>query len=172
MQKTAIFLAFLTIIGPSSLASGQFGDGEKVVMLDDCDPGDPAWVTAGGCIQDEGEVTRSEFNGERFSSLALSIIGHQAWRNDPAYLTILSGEPLQVRNKGGRGHTFTKVQEFGGGVLTQLNQGLTLAPECANATNVPPGERDEITALTEGNHRFQCCFHPWMRTLVKVKSGN
>ncbi len=20
-----------------------------------------------------------------------------------------------------------------------------------------------------GNHRFMCCFHPWMRALIKVK---
>ena len=23
--------------------------------------------------------------------------------------------------------------------------------------------------LKEGNHRFQCCIHPWMRAIIKVK---
>jgi hypothetical protein len=23
--------------------------------------------------------------------------------------------------------------------------------------------------LAEGNHRFQCCVHPWMRALTKVQ---
>jgi hypothetical protein len=26
----------------------------------------------------------------------------------------------------------------------------------------------EIALLSPGNHRFQCCIHPWMRALIKV----
>jgi hypothetical protein len=47
---------------------------------------------------------------------------------------------------------------------------LIQAPECVNssATDVPPGTTLQVTGLGEGNHRFQCCIHPWMRTLIKV----
>ena len=27
----------------------------------------------------------------------------------------------------------------------------------------------EVDNLTPGNHKFQCCIHPWMRAIVKVK---
>jgi plastocyanin len=75
---------------------------------------------------------------------------------------------VKVTNRGGRVHTFTEVAEFGGGRVPPLNQGLVPAPECATATNVPPGTSQEVTGLGPGNHRFQCCIHPWMRALVKV----
>jgi hypothetical protein len=26
-----------------------------------------------------------------------------------------------------------------------------------------------VADLAPGNHRFQCCIHPWMRAIVKVK---
>jgi hypothetical protein len=29
--------------------------------------------------------------------------------------------------------------------------------------------RPHLGGLAEGNHRFQCCIHPWMRAIVKVK---
>jgi hypothetical protein len=66
-------------------------------------------------------------------------------------------------------HTFTEVASFGGGRVPPLNVGLAPAPECAAAVNVPPGHRIEIEGLEPGNHRFQCCIHPWMRALVKVQ---
>jgi hypothetical protein len=37
------------------------------------------------------------------------------------------------------------------------------------ATDLQPGDRTEVSGLAEGNHRFQCCIHPWMRALIKVK---
>jgi hypothetical protein len=27
-----------------------------------------------------------------------------------------------------------------------------------------------VSGLTVGNHRFQCCNHPWMRAIIKVKA--
>jgi plastocyanin len=143
-------------------------EGKKVVMRDDCDPDDPAWAPV-GCALRDGDVTFAEFNGELSSPLSLSVIGHQAWRNDPSYLKIETDDEVRVRNRGGRPHTFTKVAQFGGGRIPPLNQGLIPAPECATAPAVPPGGSTEITGLAAGNHRFQCCFHPWMRAIVKVQ---
>jgi hypothetical protein len=35
--------------------------------------------------------------------------------------------------------------------------------------NLPPGAGAKLSGLTAGNHKFQCCIHPWMRAIVKVK---
>jgi plastocyanin len=98
------------------------------------------------------------------------VIGHQGWRNDPPYLKVDEGQTVNVRNRGGRVHTLTRVANFGGGRVPPLNQGLIPAPECAAATDIAPGEKTEISDLTPGNHRFQCCIHPWIRMLIKVET--
>jgi len=99
------------------------------------------------------------------------VIGHQAWRNDPPYLKIREGQTVRVRNRGGRAHTFTEVANFGGGKIPNpgLNKGLVTAPECPASTNLAPGASTTVENLAAGNHRFQCCIHPWMRAIVKVK---
>jgi plastocyanin len=144
----------------------------KVKMLDDCDPRDPAWAATGGCALKEGDVTLAEFNAELLSSLADAVVGHQAWQNDPTYLKIEVGETVRVKNAGGRLHTFTEVANFGGGRIPNpdLNFGLDPAPECLqpSTTDVAPGDTLKVKDLSIGNHRFQCCIHPWMRTLIKV----
>jgi plastocyanin len=141
-----------------------------IAIRDDCDPNDPGWAPTGGCLLKRGDVTLAEFNAELNSALAASVVGHQAWRNDPSYLKIESGKNVRVANEGGRVHTFTEVAQFGGGRVPPLSRGLVPAPECAGAMNIPPGERIEIDGLAPGNHRFQCCIHPWMRALIKVEA--
>jgi len=138
----------------------------NVEILDDCMPNADWGVN--GCLLEEGDVTRVEFNDELLSPLADAVIGHQAWRMDPSYLKIESGDTVNVKNKGGRNHTFTKVEFFGGGSVPALNVGLDPALECTAVPNLPPGESFKITGLSVGNHRFQCCRHPWMRALIKV----
>ena len=79
--------------------------------------------------------------------------------------------------RAGRVHTFTEVANFGGGRVPPLNLSqpgippLTQAPECVapGVVDIPGGGKDVVGGLTPGNHRFQCCIHPWMRTLVKVE---
>ena len=143
----------------------------EIAIRDDCDPRDPGWTPTGGCLLRRGDVTLAEFNGELDSPLAAAVIGHLAWRNDPSYLEVETGRSVRVRNEGGRVHTFTKVANFGGGRVPSpaLNEGLAPAPECPGSMDIAPGNRVEISGLAEGNHRFQCCIHPWMRALVKVQ---
>jgi hypothetical protein len=155
---------------PSGTALAHDDHGRVVVMRDDCDPNDPAWAPTGGCTRQNGQVTNAEFAGELDSPLAAAVIGHQAWRNDPSYIEIEGDDFLIARNRGGRVHTFTKVAQFGGGRVPPLNEGLVPAPECAAATNVPPDHQVTVEPLPMGNHRFQCCIHPWMRAFVKVKA--
>jgi hypothetical protein len=149
--------------------------GNKIAIRDDCDPSDPAWNPTGGCELKKGDVTFAEFNMELESPLApTSVIGHEAWRNDPPYLEIKEGRPVMVRNRGGRVHTFTEVANFGGGKVPNpfLNKGLVTAPECPGSEDLEPGASGRIEDLAAGNHRFQCCIHPWMRAIVKVKPAD
>jgi len=146
-----------------------------IAMLDDCDPRDPGWDAVGGCVLRRGNVTFAEFVEELDSPLSAAVVGHQAWRNDPQYLVIKAGKSVRVRNDGGRVHTFTRVHEFGGGKVPPpaglgLNEGLVIAPECPGSKDVPPGESIQLSGLPPGNHRFQCCIHPWMRAMIKVKA--
>jgi plastocyanin len=149
----------------------DFSERRNIAIRDDCDPRDPGWAPTGGCLLRRGDVTFDEFNAEMNSPLAASVVGHQAWRNDPSYAEIKDGKTVRVRNEGGRTHTFTEVAAFGGGKVPSpaLNKGLVTAPECPTSTDIPPGGSAEITGLGVGNHRFQCCIHPWMRALIKVK---
>jgi plastocyanin len=144
-----------------------------IAILDDCDASDPAWGATGGCAIRGGAVREAEFGAFLVSPLALSVIGHPAWRNEPSYLRVRNGKDVRVTNDGGRSHTFTPVAQFGGGRVTQLNIGLEQAPECApgapNQNPLAPGERLVLDNLAPGNHRFQCCIHPWMRAQVKVQ---
>ena len=149
----------------------------EVVLRDDCDPNDPGWTPTGGCTLPEGDVTLAEFNAQRLSPLAPSVIGHLAWWFDPNYLKVKAGKKISIRNDGGRTHTFTEVANFGGGRVPPLNASqpgvppLTPAPEClaAGVVNLPGGATDTVDGLAPGDHRFQCCIHPWMRTLIKVQ---
>lgn len=169
----AVLLALVATAFAAITPSGRSDDDSgrhQIAMLDDCDPRDPLWNNVGGCALKRGDVSFLEFVGEADSPLAAAVIGHQAWRNSPSYLEVTVGRTIRVKNEGGREHTFTKVANFGGGVVPTLNEGLQTAPECLEFENVEPGDTTTLPSLAVGNHRFMCCFHPWMRALIKVKA--
>ena len=160
------------VFAATTLAGGSDNhSGKRIAIQDDCDPTDPSWNMVGGCAQTKGNVTLAEFAGENDSPLSAAVVGHQAWRNAPSYLVIRPGDTVRVTNEGGRVHTFTEVAAFGGGIAPNpaLNEGLQTAPECLASVNVLPGHGATVAGLALGNHRFMCCFHPWMRALIKVK---
>lgn len=165
---TVVSLVAVFAAGTSAAGSDRDDSDRRILMLDDCDRNDPAWNEVGGCTR-KGKVTVAEFDEELDSPLADAVVGHQAWRNEPSYLVVKQGATVRVKNAGGRPHTFTKVAEFGGGVVPPLNEGLDFSPECAGLVEVPPGAKTKLSGLAVGNHRFICCFHPWMRALVKVE---
>ena len=148
----------------------------RIAVMDNCDPGDAAWNPTGGCAQfpQNGDVSNAEFFAFLRSPLTVppnaALVGHPSWRNEPPYLSVKEGRTVHVKNDGGRGHTFTEVAQFGGGVVGLLNVGLNPAPECAtDAVPLPPGATQEITDLDPGLHKFQCCIHPWMRAAIRVE---
>lgn len=145
----------------------------QVAVVDDCDASDPSWAASGGCALAGGVVNNAEFGALLTSTLATAVVGHSAWRMEPSYLRAESGKSITVMNIGGRNHTFTPVAQYGGGRVAPFNVGLTPAPECAPTTPdtylLPAGGQLQLNDLTPGNHRFQCCFHPWMRAVIKVQ---
>jgi len=167
--------ARVTAAGDRTSADDGDRDFAKIALLDDCDPRISAgWNTPtdpSQCIRREGAVSRSEFTMFLTSPFSAAVVGHPAWTIDPTYTKPEAGERLRVRNEGGRGHTFTEVANYGGGFIPVLNIGVTPAPECLAAAGsiIPPGGKMDVTGLAPGNHKFQCCIHPWMRALVKVQ---
>lgn len=152
------------------------GNDNNISMMDDCLPGDPGWTPTGGCglKPHQGDVPTAEFGMLLTSPLITGLVGHPSWRNEPNHLTANEGRRVRVKNDGGRAHTFTRVANFGGGSVGGFNIGMTRAPECpaspAGVTDaVGPGGATEITGLAPGLHKFQCCFHPWMRSTIRVQ---
>jgi hypothetical protein len=108
-----------------------------------------------------------------------------AWRFSPDQVSS-DHQPLSItlKNMGGETHTFTKVNKFGGGFVDALNQASgnpVPAPECAQLVNgvltpqapgvdnlfIPAGSTAMAsTSRREGQLRYQCCIHPWMRFVV------
>jgi hypothetical protein len=176
-------LSMLWVVGrPTELAADRGGE-KKIALIDDCDPDDPNWAPV-GCLQEKGDVTNAEFglflrspfynNAPAGSPPSLFLVGHPSWRNEPSHLVVEEGKRIDVKNEGGRPHTFTKVAEFGGGRVPPLLVGTQTAPECVlpageiDPNQLAPGARLKLKTSGEGIVRFQCCFHPWMRSTIRV----
>jgi plastocyanin len=157
--------------------SAQVTSGNNtVVMMDNCLPGDPGWNPTGGCAQKPnlGDVSVMEFGQLLVSPLISSLVGHPSWRNEPSHLLVKPGQRVKVTNRGGRAHTLTKVENFGGGSVGGFNIAMTRAPECPPTPPevqdaVAPGATITMSGLAPGLHKFQCCFHPWMRATIRVQ---
>jgi plastocyanin len=99
------------------------------------------------------------------------------WDFEPDVLNVKQGTTLVVTNQGGEPHTFTEIKNFGGGFVEGLNAGEPIVSECAGGfknvevakTRIIQGSSVNVTDLSKGEHRFQCCIHPWMRMKVEVK---
>jgi hypothetical protein len=97
-----------------------------------------------------------------------------AWHFAPPSVMMQVGQLLVADNRGGETHTFTEVEEFGGGIVPLLNglMGLTtVAPECnqlAPGDFLPPGSSSSELEEEAGTEKYQCCIHPWMRAEVRI----
>jgi hypothetical protein len=126
---------------------------KHILMMDACDPETfNAAIGPGTCVRQGG------VRFERF----LRLLGqHQSvgpWRFAPATIHARVGQTLHAVNHGGEVHTFTEVEEFGGGIIPDLNDlaGTPIpAPECLALTGadfVPPGgtHTDEVEESAPG----------------------
>ena len=152
----------------TSLAGGR--QDVLVNMLDACDPDSfNAVIGPGACVR-SGGVKFDQFIAQ-LTRLAFAA----PWRFAPQNTNVRVGQTFVAVNKGGEEHTFTEVDEFGGGIvpiLNQLSHNPTIAPACANLDEddvVPAGGsyREEIDHT--GTLKFQCCIHPWMRLEATVR---
>jgi plastocyanin len=166
----------------TNVATAQVNSNDpNIALVDNCDPATfNNAIGPGTCaaLPHERDTTFAEFVGLLFSPLAANIIGHPAWNFAPGYISIPAGQTVRVTNAGGEGHTFTEVAAFGGGFVQFLNGvggpagtvPLVEAGACASSpVVVAPGDTVKIKGLAPGEHKFQCCIHPWMRAVVDVE---
>jgi len=152
------------------VSAAQGGDpGRQIVLRDLC--GGDTWAPFGGCAIN-GPVERPEWL-ER----VLATGSHPLWANSPVQTSVQEGTTLEVVNVGGRPHSLTRVANFGGGALPLLNtreDTAIPAPECLQDFEAitPAGGSLFHTFTGLGEQRFQCCFHPWMRTTVNVTAAH
>jgi plastocyanin len=141
----------------------------SVIMQDACDPDSfNAVIGAGACVRNGG----MKFDAFIEQLTKLGFVG--PWHFAPKSVTARTGQEFLVMNQGGETHTFTEVEEFGGGIVADLNERMhlsTVAPECKALEQddfVAPGQtyREEIEE--SGHEKYQCCIHPWMRLEANI----
>ena len=160
-------------------------DVRTITIRDDCDPATFNEAVGPGTCVGDGGTTFDEF-------LAELPDGDDHWRFN-SDRTETDGA-VNSTNRGGETHSFTEVGAFGGGFIPLLNQpDEDLAPECVKLENgepipspandgtfipgpgfnpqtiVPAGKSSPTQTLKKGSHKFQCCIHPWMRSVVTRK---
>ena len=140
----------------------------QILMMDACDPATfNENVEPGTCVGRHGGVPFAQFIAELTQTQKAG-----AWHFAPPNTTAREGQTLLATNNGGEIHTFTRVSQFGGGLVSDLNQlsgNLEVAPECTKLEDddfVPPGGTYEEKVGSEGTQLFECCIHPWMRTVI------
>src|SRR4051812_1687765 len=165
-------------LAPAAMADGPKTEVIRIQDACDLDSFNANPVTRGGCVRDAGGVTADEF----LSEINPKDFGHQAWWFNASggrvgTTTIRRGDTLRAVNEGGEFHSFTEVEEFGGGCIPPFTEPLGLLTRdlafCLPnfATTVVPGTSRDVTDLSVGTHRFQCIFHPWMRQTVEVRKA-
>lgn len=174
-SRSVVWAAFAVVALLSlTVGAGAVQGDKKFRLLDDCEPTSFNAVLGDGACIGNGHTTFDEFIAE----LEETQDAHK-WRNQPSQAHLNVGRPTEIENRGGEVHTFTRVAAFGGGFVTELN-GISgnpvPAPECLNFGSIvfiPAGATEEgptagSSDMPVGISRFQCCIHPWMRTVVEV----
>lgn len=162
----------------ASISSGAIAraSGSRSVivnMLDNCDPATfNAVIGPGACVRNGG----MKFEDFIAQLTRLGFVG--SWQFAPKGVNAREGQEFHVTNRGGEVHTFTEVEEFGGGVVANLNElaGVpVVAPECLALTPgdfISPGSTFEEEIEEEGDEKYQCCIHPWMRLTAHVSESH
>jgi plastocyanin len=183
-SAVAVVLA-TALVAPSGAGADDGkggGDSKRVRILDDCDPATFNAVIGPGTCTGDGETTFADF----FAQLKRDGAAED-WEFKPGDFHVNVGDDINAVNKGGEFHTFTRVAEFGGGCVPELNEPLGLTPvaECNDLvdingqmvpkafveTGVGVGGNLHVHVLDPGTHKYECLIHPWMRAVVEVRSN-
>jgi hypothetical protein len=183
----AAFVGVITVAGV--VATAQSGV-QVFRVRDNCNPatfnsGPPDGPGAGVLCNPafDGNTTFGEFIQELTDDQRVGD-----WRFQPEEKELDRGQATVLDSRrSGEFHTFTRVAEFGGGILPGLNDlaqvGAT-RPECGSPGQLAPpslmnnflpdgsvvsGPSAGSAALPRGTTKWQCCIHPWMRSEVTVR---
>ncbi len=142
---------------PSSAQDGA----ERVRILDDCDPATFDAVLGAGACAGDGETTFQQFIAELVATQTA-----EEWKFDDDRFDVKPGGAILAVNRGGETHTFTRVKEFGGGFVPELNAlsgNPNPAPECSLPavipSFVPAGGSQTVTAPASGTREVPV-LHP------------
>ena len=172
----ALPLAACILVGPA-YAAGPTPQ-RQIFARDVCDPVTfNQAIGAGTCTRPGGGLPF-----QQFISQLTRLESVPAWRFTPDTVVLSPGQPFVTTNAGGEAHTFTEVAQFGGGFVPQLNQlsgNLSPAlldngqPACTPSNPelnfIAPGQSTAADSEDSGVHMYQCCIHPWMRAVLRVR---
>ena len=168
---TALAIAVgLAVFAAGARTVGFASDIRTVAMNDQCDPQTFNAAFGPGTCVNNGGVSLDTFVAQLIHTQQAG-----AWRFAPDPVRLRDGQAVQALNRGGEVHTFTEVDEFGGGIIPELNAlsgNLEPAPEClalGDSDFIPPGGKSDPDVEEPGVVHYQCCIHPWMRTDVIVR---
>jgi len=175
-------LALGAVLVTAATATAGGGDTQRVRLIDDCEPTSfNAAIGPGTCVGD-GDTSFGDFLEQLSDNGLVANESADHWEFKPGEFHIDAGDRLRVVNRGGEFHTFTEVQEFGGGCVPVLNQALGLPdtdvvdecqdPSLFGTTGVAAGDTIYVHGLEAGMHKFECLIHPWMRSVVAVRADD
>jgi hypothetical protein len=143
-------------------------------IRDDCDPKTFNAAPPDGpglgelCVPTyDGGTTFAEFIEELQED---QVVG--AWRFNPDEVRLDRQQGTILESRSGEVHTFTRVAQFGGGVVPDLNVLSNAGPprqecfEAPSATNIIVQPGAAFAGPTAGR---QCCIHPWMKSEIDVR---
>ena len=174
LKGLCVAVGFAMVAGTVSHAAGT----RIIRMEDQCDPETfNAQFGDGTCVSGHRGVTFEHFINELMHTQRAG-----GWMFSARQVNITEGQQFQAQNNGGEVHTFTEVDEFGGGFIQELNDLSGTpepAPECIALTQkpgfpfidelIPAGGKSVAEDEDAGTHHYQCCIHPWMRMDVTVR---
>jgi hypothetical protein len=171
---------FCVVVGLAMVAGTvSYAAGTRIIRIEDqCDPETFNAVFGDAtCVSSHPGVAFEHFINELLHTQRAG-----GWMFSARQVNITEGQQFQARNDGGEVHTFTEVDEFGGGFIPELNDlsgNPVPAPECIALTQkpgfplidelIPAGGKSEAEDEDAGTHHYQCCIHPWMRMDVTVR---
>src|SRR5215813_6468545 len=124
--------------------SDDSGNPVQIVALDECDP-----VTFNADPKPSPTNPNPGLGPDFCKNIALAPLGFATtlqdlfakagagtpdpnWDFEPDEIKVKKGTQIIVTNQGGEPHTFTEVKQFGGGFITDLNNGQPTVSECTD----------------------------------------